>query len=712
MKKTSIDLKYNKDIEFIIEQLNSLAYNLWWTWNPEAAMIFKELSPLTWEFSNHSAIAVLKRVSKEEICARLGDPEFYKKVITVLDEFSDYMSNIKTWCSQNYPTLSDKPIAYFSAEFGLHECLPIYSGGLGVLAGDFAKSASDLGLPFYGISLYYRLGYFKQKISDDGWQFEEYPQINNEEVPIQLLVDKKGKPVQTYVTIGHSNVKLHAWKINIGRVNVILLDSNLPENELHFRELTGRVYGGDISTRIMQEIVLGIGGVKILRAMGINPSIFHMNEGHSAFLTLELLREQIEKGLSLNQAEDYVKKHCIFTTHTPVEAGHDRFPKSLIELQLSNYLKELNLSVDDIMKYGRINEKDQNELFCMTVLALKFSKVSNAVSKLHSQVSKEMWKNLYPGVKVNKVPIKHITNGVHIPGWANTRAHEFWNKRLGYDWTEKIMDRSYWIKLINKNIATDEELWAFRNILRRELIEFVRLQYVSSHSYKVAISELDDILSPNVLTIGFARRFAVYKRAPLIFQKLEKLVELVNHPKTPIQIIFSGKAHPRDDEGKRFIQKIINFTKDPRFHGKIVFVENYDMNVARYLVSGADVWLNTPRRPLEASGTSGMKIVIHGGLHLSTLDGWWVEGYNGKNGWAIGSEKYYSNFEEQDLYDAESLINILETQVIPEFYNRDKKGIPRKWIERIRNSMQSLITEYSSHRMVAEYIDKCYKLDR
>lgn len=712
MKSKSNNFEWSQNLNYITDQLNSLAYNLWWTWNPEAAMLFRELSPLAWETSNHSAVAVLNRVSDQELQARLGDPEFYSKVKNVLGEFSEYMASNTTWCSQNYPQLLDKPIAYFSAEFGLHECLPIYSGGLGILAGDFAKSASDLGIPFIGVSLFYRLGYFKQKISEDGWQFEEYPQININDVPIQLLIDKSGKPIQTAVKIGHSIVKLIAWKVQVGRVMVILLDSNLPENELHFRELTGRVYGGDISTRIMQEIVLGIGGTKILKELGVEPYVFHMNEGHPAFLTLELLREQLSKGVRLEEAEENVRNRCIFTTHTPVAAGHDRFPKSLIELQLSNYLQEMNLSVDHIMKYGRVDPENQDELFCMTVLALKFSKTTNAVSKLHSQVSKAMWKNLYPKLRLDEVPIIHITNGVHTPGWANTRAHEFWNKRLGYDWTEKIMDRNYWLRLINKNIATDEELWAFRNILRRELIEFVREYYLKLQPNRISVLDLDNILSPDVLTIGFARRFAVYKRAPLIFKNLDKLVELINHPRTPIQIIFSGKAHPKDDEGKRFIQKIFHFTKDPKFHGKIVFIENYDMNIARYLVSGSDVWLNTPRRPLEASGTSGMKTVIHGGLHLSTLDGWWVEAYNGKNGWAIGSEKKYSTDEEQDKIDADSLLHILENQIIPEFYDRDKKGIPRKWIDRIRNAMQSLITEYSSHRMVLEYVEKCYILER
>ena len=694
--------------ESLVRSLKALAYNLWWTWNPEAAALFKELSPLVWDQSNHSAVAVLKRVSDNELRARLGDNHFATKVKTILDEFSEYIHNTETWCVKNAPHLLEKPVAYFSAEFGLHECLPIYSGGLGILAGDFAKSASDLGISFVGVSLFYRLGYFKQRISADGWQQEDYPPVDPTELPIRMLVDEYGTPIETSVTIGHSTVKLRAWRIRVGRVEIILLDSNHPDNELHFRELTGRVYGGDSSTRIMQEFILGVGGVRILRTMGIHPQIFHMNEGHSAFLTFELLREKTAAGMSMAKAEQEVKKQCVFTTHTPVPAGHDRFPQSLIEFQLSTFVQKLKMNIDQLMAYGRIDPKNKEEAFCMTTLALKLSRIANGVSELHGKVSREMWKQLYPGVPVEKVPITHVTNGIHTPSWGNLRAHEFWNKRLTVDWTDKLMDKKFWEKFDDHEIASDEELWAFRCALRRQLIEFVRTRLVNIDRDRYSTSVLDNILSPDVLTIGFARRFATYKRAPLIFRNLDKLAEIVNHPELKVQIIFAGKAHPRDDDGKRFIQKIMQFTHDPRFFGKIVFVENYDINVARFLISGSDVWLNTPRRPLEASGTSGMKIAVHGGLHFSTLDGWWVEAYDGGNGWTIGDSKKYNSDDEQDTADAASLLNILEHQILPEFYNRDENGIPREWIKRIRRSLKHLIPEYSSDRMVAEYVKKCY----
>lgn len=695
--------------ESLVRQLKALAYNLWWTWNPEAGALFQELSPLVWEQSNHSAVAVLKRVSDTELRARFGDPHFAQRVKNILDEFSEYIHNTNTWCVRNAPHLLEKPVAYFSAEFGLHECLPIYSGGLGILAGDFAKSASDLGISFVGVSLFYRLGYFKQKISDDGWQQEDYPPVDHSEVPIRLLVDEYGTPIETSVTIGHSTVKLQAWRVRVGRVEIILLDSNHPDNELHFRELTGRVYGGDVSTRIMQEFILGVGGVRILRALGIHPQIFHMNEGHSAFLTFELLREQVARGVQIKEAEEIVKNQCVFTTHTPVPAGHDRFPQSLIEFQLSTFVQKLKLTINQLMAYGRVDEKNSEETFCMTVLALKLSRITNAVSELHGKVSRTMWKKLYPKLEDDNVPIIHVTNGIHTPGWANLRAHEFWNKRLGFDWTDKILDKKYWEKFTNHAIASDEEIWALRSTLRRELVEFARTRIAATNPGRFTTAVLDNILSPDVLTIGFARRFATYKRAPLFFKNLEKLIPLIAHPQMPVQIVFAGKAHPRDDDGKRFIQRIIQFTRDPRFAGRVVFIENYDINVARNLVAGADVWLNTPRRPLEASGTSGMKVTIHGGLHFSTSDGWWVEAYNGNNGWVIGTDKNYATDEEQDIADANSLLQILESDMVPEFYNRDEHGIPRAWIKRIRNSMQTLISEYSSDRMVAEYVEKCYK---
>lgn len=695
--------------ESLVRSLKGLAYNLWWTWNPEAAALFQELSPLVWEQSNHSAVAVLKRVSDAELRARLGDNHFATRVKNILDEFSDYIHNTDTWCIKNAPHLLDKPVAYFSAEFGLHECLPIYSGGLGILAGDFVKSASDLGIPIVGISLFYRLGYFKQRISADGWQQEDYPPIDPTELPIRMLVDEYGTPIETSITIGHSTVKLRAWRIRVGRGEIILLDSNHPDNEIHFRELTGRVYGGDISTRIMQEFVLGVGGIRILRTLGIHPKIFHMNEGHSAFLTLELLREQIARGIPLAKAEREVKNQCVFTTHTPVPAGHDRFPQSLIEFQLSTFAQKMKLSIDQLMSFGRIDPNNKEETFCMTVLALKLSRMANAVSELHGKVSRNMWKQLYPKIPVDKIPIVHVTNGVHTPGWGNLRAHEFWNKRLGVDWTNKLMDKEFWAKFNGHDVATDEELWAFRAALRRNLVEFARTRLFQSDRDRYSATVLDNILSPDVLTIGFARRFATYKRAPLIFRNLNKLAAIVGHPEMPIQIVFAGKAHPRDDEGKKFIQKIVQFTHDPRFYGKIVFIENYDINVARFLVAGSDIWLNTPRRPLEASGTSGMKIAIYGGLHFSTIDGWWVEAFNGYNGWAIGEAKTYNSEEEQDEVDSASLLKIFESEIVTEFYSRDEIGIPRAWIKRIRSSLKSLISQYSSDRMVADYVEKCYK---
>jgi glycogen phosphorylase len=448
--------------------------------------------------------------------------------------------------------------------------------------------------------------------------------------------------------------------------------------------------------------------VRMLRVLGIHPEIFHMNEGHSAFLTFELLREQIAAGVKKIKAEAEVKKRCVFTTHTPVPAGHDRFPRSLIEFQLSTFAQKLKFSVDQLMTYGRINEKNNEEPFCMTVLAMKLSRVTNAVSELHGKVSREMWQQLYPKLPVEKVPIVHVTNGIHTPGWGNFRAHDFWNKRLGYDWTNKLVDIKYWEKFDNHGIATDEELWAFRCSLRRDLVEFVRSRLINADRDRYSLFMLDNILSPDVLTIGFARRFATYKRAPLIFRNPDKLAEIVNHPELKVQIIFAGKAHPRDDDGKRFIQKIVQFTHDPKFFGKIVFIENYDINVARYLISGSDVWLNTPRRPLEASGTSGMKIAIHGGLHFSTLDGWWVEAFNGSNGWTIGDSKKFNSDDEQDASDSASLLSVLESEIAPEFYNRDENGIPREWIKRVRGSLKHLIPEYSSDRMVAEYVKKCY----
>jgi glycogen phosphorylase len=698
------------NIEETINALTTLAYNLWWTWNPEAQRIFEILSPYMWERTNHNPITVLKRISQDELRSRLYDPDFSSAVQSVLAEFAEYMQLKKNWCTEMAGKSVHHPVAYFSAEFGLHESLPIYSGGLGILAGDFAKSASDLGIPFVGISLFYRYGYFQQRIDPDGWQREEYATADPASLPLELVTNGGGAPVVCTVEIDHATVAFHAWRLNVGRTTIFLLDTNRPENEERFRDITGRVYGGDATTRISQEIVLGIGGVRFLRAIGIAPSIYHMNEGHSAFLTLELLRENLSAGSTIQKAAADVRKQTIFTTHTPVAAGHDSFTPSLVEYMFERFSKTIPMTKSQLLGYGRANPDDPNEPFCMTILALRMCSKANGVSELHGSVSREMWKHLYPDPGIGQGPIIHITNGIHTGGWASATAHEFWNKRLGFDWTARLMDPDYWKLLLDEKYATDGELWALRYTLRRELIEFTRRRLRDEYSRHGGggIAQYDTFLSPDVMTICFARRFATYKRAPLLFRDLERTIGIISNVGKPVQVIFAGKAHPRDDEGKKFIKYIIEMTRHPQLYGKVVFIEDYDINVARRLVAGADVWLNTPRRPLEASGTSGMKIGIHGGLQVSTLDGWWREAYDGTNGWAIGEDASLTDPDRQDALDAASLAAVLEKEIIPMFYQRDADGIPHTWIRRIRHAMGTLIPQYSSDRMVVEYAQKFY----
>lgn len=690
------------------QRLNALARNLWWTWNPEAQEIFRSLSPMTWRSSNHNAVAVLAEISEDELLARLYDPELLRKVKHVLEEFDSYCSLKRTWAHRHAESLKG-PVAYFSAEYGLHESLPIYSGGLGVLSGDHLKSASDLGIDFVGIGLFYRNGYFTQQINQDGWQQELYPESKPEDLPMELVHQKEGGRLLNSVEIGTTVVYFQTWLVRVGRIRLYLMDANVPENEGHYQSLTSYVYGGDISTRIGQEIVLGIGGVRLLRSLGIDASVYHMNEGHSAFLALALLQEELHEGKSKEEAEKRVRSKCVFTTHTPVPAGHDRFSVELMHQSMEKFWSTTGLDIETLMSYGRVHPDDPGELFTMTVLALKMSRHANGVSELHGRVSRDMWKDLYPGKPVHEVPIGHITNGIHTPGWATRHAHEFWNKRLGYDWTEKLLDPDFWKRIQSDKLASDEELWALRYRMRRDLIEFVRTrareQWVR-HGGETARHTTP--LSPDALTIGFARRFATYKRAPLIFRHLDLMIPLLTNPEKPVQILFAGKAHPRDNESKKFIQHIIEVTRHPDLAGRVVFIENYDLNVARHLISGSDVWLNNPRRPLEASGTSGQKVCIHGGLNVSILDGWWREGYARDNGWAIGDDEQESNLDAQDEKDFENLYKVLSEQVIPEFYDRDEHDIPRKWIRRIRHSMQSLVPVYNTDRMVAEYVQKYY----
>jgi starch phosphorylase len=712
--------------------LNRLARNLWWTWSQEAQEVFQQLSPRGWQNLYHNAVAVLREVSEYELRVRLQDRDFARQVRQVLDNFNAYLKETKTWGTENCPGLLRNPVAYFSAEFGFHETLPIAAGGLGVLAGDHAKSASDLGLGFVGVSLFYREGYFMQAFNQDNWQSEYYTLLNPKNLPIEPVLDVKGEPLVLTVEIAMNQVAFQAWRVNVGRCSVYLLDTNRPENEQHYRDLTLRVYGGDSTTRIMQEVVLGVGGVRLLRALGVEPSVFHMNEGHAAFLTLELVGEKLAAGKSFEAAFERTRAECIFTTHTPVEAGHDRFSPDLVNYSLNRFQSRLKLSMDDFMGLGRVNPDDANEPFCMTVLALKTSRAANAVSELHGQVSRKMWQILYPGKPADEVPIGHITNGVHLLGWMKGPMRRFWRKKLGPSqngsevpasgdttsfrrqapsgWEQYVNDSAFWQKMTDPDFISDEEIWSLRYRLRRELIEFARRRLLLQ-GQRLAQGDFiafDQLLNPDAMTIGFARRFATYKRAPLIFQQFENIVKLVRDKQRPIQFIFAGKAHPRDDEGKRFIQHIIHLSKYSELKSCLVFIENYDVHVGRQMVSGCDVWLNNPRRPLEASGTSGMKASCHGCLNFSILDGWWREGYDGTNGFAIGDDSHPDSIEEQDRRDSENLYKTLTEEIIPCFFRRDANGIPRGWVQKIRRAMATLVPQFNTWRMVQEYTKKYY----
>ncbi len=707
----------SEELRELIWGLHRLARNLWWTWNQEAQEIFQELSQRGWQNLYHNAVAILHEVSDYELRVRLQDPYFATRVSEVLRLFEAYLNDKRTWAHEHAPALRANPVAYFSAEFGFHETLPIAAGGLGILAGDHAKSASDLGIGFVGISLFYREGYFQQAIDANNWQTEYYTLLNPKNLPVEPVLNEKGDPLVCRVDIGMNQVTFQAWRANVGRAVVYLLDANRPENEQHFRDLTQRVYGGDSTTRIMQEMLLGIGGVRLLRMLGVQPSVFHMNEGHAAFLTLELVRERLAAGKSLPEALSQTKAECMFTTHTPVEAGHDRFSPDLMDYAMHRFRTQIGAPFGELMKLGRVNPQDAREPFCMTVLALKLSRSANAVSELHGRVSRHMWHCLYPDKPVEQVPIGHITNGVHLLGWMKGTVRRFWQRKLtaagsqaGPDWATQVNSLEFWQRMADQDVVSDEELWALRFKLRRELIEFARRRLLIqgqrlAHGDFIAF---DQLLNPDALTIGFARRFATYKRAPLIFQQLDNIVRLTRDKDRPIQFVFAGKAHPRDDDGKRYIQHIIHLSKYSDLQGHMVFIENYDVHVARQMVAGCDVWLNTPRRPLEASGTSGMKAGCQGCLNFSILDGWWREGYDGTNGFAIGEDAHADSVEAQDRADSENLYKVLTQEVIPLFYQRDAQGIPRQWIQRIRRAMVTLVPQFTTTRMVREYTEKYY----
>ena len=688
----------------------ALASNLWWSWTPEVERLFRDLAPVRWRELDHNPIALLAEITSTQLYQRANEMVLFSRINQAYRRLKEYMGNHQTWGSTHAGVLGAKPVAYFSAEFGIHESLPIYSGGLGVLSGDHIKSASNLGVPLVAVGLFYAQGYFRQKLDRQGTQHEEYDDTQVEKLPIVPAVNQFGDAIMIDLKTRTGLLKIKVWKLQVGRVSLFLLDSNVEGNEAADRQLTSRLYGGDERTRIRQEMVLGIGGVKALGAMGIDPGVYHLNEGHSAFGPLEVIRSRMtEDGLNFNDAIRDVAIQTAFTTHTPVSAGHDRFSPELVEEHMGPLRDELGLSYEQFMGLGRVSPEDSSESFCMTVVGLKLSRTANAVSQLHGNVSRRMWAHLWPSRCEEDIPIGHITNGVHSQTWLANQMRLLYTKHFPVDWINRLGEPQVWQGIRNVDPG---ELWETHNTLKARMIAFVRRRLISQAELRnednSAIKFASNVLDTNALTIGFARRFATYKRANLIFSDLDRIKTLMNHATRPLQIIFAGKAHPKDQPGKAFIRTIANLRDDPELRSRVVFIENYDVNVCRHLVQGVDVWLNNPRRPLEASGTSGQKVVLNGGLNLSILDGWWAEAFDGKNGFAIGQGTHHVNNEISDERDTESLYRVLEEEVAPMFYHRDDDGLPREWIQRMMHSISTLAWRFSSDRMVMDYAKHVY----
>jgi starch phosphorylase len=693
-----------------LSRLRDLAYNLRWTWNHETIELFRRLDSDLWEKSWHNPVLMLGSIDQDKLKIAATDEGFLAHLNRVADDLDDYLNAKSTWFSRTYTGEETPLIAYFSAEFGVTECLSIFAGGLGVLAGDHLKSASDLGLPFVGVGLLYQQGYFRQYLNEASWQQEAYENNDFNNLPITLERDESGNPVKIQVPHPGRDVTVQIWRAQVGRVALYLLDTNIPDNTPEDRDITDQLYGGTEDLRIRQEMVLGIGGYRALKALGLSPTVYHMNEGHSAFLALERTRRYMEAhNFSFVEAREAALAGLVFTTHTPVPAGHDYFSPQLINQYLGDYIQALGLSRRDFMALGRKDPKNNQEAFCMTVLALKMAVFTNGVARLHGQVSREMWQELFPGVPKDEVPITHITNGTHFQSWLSHEMKELYDRYLGLRWREELADQEIWDR--TERIAS-EELWRTHERRRERLVAFsrrrLREQLTRRGASQATIQAADEVLDPNILTIGFARRFATYKRATLILKDPDRLDRILNHPEHPVQIIFAGKAHPRDDPGKELIRQVVELAREERFRHRIVFLEDYDMAVARYLVQGSDIWLNTPLRPREASGTSGMKATANGGLNLSTLDGWWDEGYTPEIGWAIGRRESYQDRNYQDQVEAEALYGLLESEVVPMFYNRDTSGLPQQWINRMKVSIQSLCQFFNTHRMVGEYAERFY----
>ena len=693
-----------------IDKLSKIANNLWWSWNTDFLKLFKEIDIDLWETIGKNPVKFLKLVSQDKLEKIIENEEFLKEYDKIVEDYEDYINSKITWFSKKYPNNKNDLIAYFSAEYGLDEILPIYSGGLGILSGDHLKSASDLGIPLVAVGLLYKNGYFHQKINGNGVQETEYYDIDISSLPILPVTDYEGKDVVISIKLPKKKLYLKVWKIIVGRVNLYLLDSDIEENIEEYRKITKTLYGGDQEMRICQEIVLGMAGVELLKSLGMEPTVYHMNEGHSAFLTLKLIEDIIkEKKVSFEIARDIVSSKTVFTTHTPVPAGNDIFPLNLVEKYFKDYWNELGITKTDFLKLGMKPKTGLENGFNMGILALKIAGKKNGVSKLHGAVSRELFGEIWPNIAANESPITYVTNGIHTCTWLAPSLKKLYNKYLMPYWQDNIQNDATWERI---KAIPDEKLWEEHNIRKQKLLEIVKDATISrlrrnGYNYE-EIHKIVSGLNPNALTIGFARRFATYKRATLIFKDLERITQIFSNAEKPVQIIFAGKAHPADKEGQDLIKFIHEISMKPQFKGKVFLLENYNIAMSRYLVSGVDVWLNNPRRPMEASGTSGQKASVNGVINLSVLDGWWAEGYNSKNGWSIGQNKDYNNYEIQDKADSESLYDILEHKVVPIYYDKNEKGISPKWLEMMKNSIMSTGGKFSTSRMLIDYTEKLY----
>ena len=691
-----------------ISRLRELAGSLWWSWHPSGRAVFRTLDYTLWRQSGHNPVQLLYEISKEKLEAAAADATFLSLYDTAVSAFDNERKDGDSWYATNHAGTFSGPVAYFSMEFALHNSLPIYAGGLGVLAGDLCKESSDLGIPMVAVGFMYPQGYFRQRISADGWQEEEYQELDFSKAPVTPILSGTGKKCLAEVKLKNRTLHIGAWLVNLGRVNLYLLDTALEENDPQDQQLSSRLYTADRDHRLQQEIMLGIGGVRVLRALGIRPSIWHANEGHTAFMMVERIREAVAAGDTFDKALEGVQKTTIFTTHTPVPAGHDIFFNELISQYFDNYWSSLKLDREAFLDLGR-NSGTGETNFNMTILSMKTSGHRNAVSRLHGTVTRRMWCGLWVNCSVENTPITYVTNGIHVPTWIALENRQLYDKYLGTDWIEKHDDIKLWERI--KDIP-DEELWRTHMLLKRKLFHIImeraQQRWAKGDTSPQQILAMGSLLDHDALTIGFVRRFAEYKRPALLFRDIERLKRIVNDSWRPVQIIFAGKSHPADTASKMLLQRVHTMARDRAFQGRIAFLEDYDMRMARYLVQGVDVWLNTPRRLQEASGTSGMKACLNGVLHLSVPDGWWHEAYNNDNGWVIDDDTIKVNNEEEDRSDAEALYSLLEQKVVPLYYNRDRRGLPEGWVDMVKRSISSIVPVFSARRMLKEYCEKMY----